>query len=818
MPSSLNLLNYKIENLASEFGSNLKKGLSKKQYSQNLLKYGSNKISKEDNSILKIFLSQFNIFCFLLIFSSLFSLILKEYIDALFIAFFVVLDVSLGFYQEYKSDKTAKLLEKYNSYRCSVLRDGHKYIIDHESLVPGDIIELKPGDIIPADCKLIDSNDLFINESVISGESKPVFKSLHQTRGADPVLISGTAVIKGFATAIVVYTGVNSRIGNISKLSTATSSESIYEKEAKKLSNFILKLVSVSLTIAVIFNYFFNFDFLPKFLLFSIALAVTVIPEALPLVITFSLSNGALRLYKNKVLVKRLTAIEDLGGIDVLCTDKTGTLTENKLIVSDYINFDSENFLRIAYFSINNKGGVDSFDQAIIDYTNLNVKYKELSEIPFDPSRKRSSKLIEYKGEKLLIVKGAFEIISQFDHITSDDRAKLLKFNKDHGDRGNRVLLFGFAKLKKDIFDESDEKNLQICGAIAFEDPIRFSTFEAINKAKDLNLEVKILTGDSKEVSYYVAEKIGLINSISEVVSSHDLSKLKGEALREAIYKAKVFCRVSPEDKYEIIKTLQLKHQVGYMGDGINDAPALKLANVGIAVSNSSDIAKSSADIILTNKSLNVLVSGILEGRKIFYNVTKYIKITISSNFGNYFAMLTSTFFVNYLPLAPIQILLLNFVSDVPLMAVSSDNVDWVDLKTPSKSNFNRLMSITMIMGSISTIFDFIIFFYFRSYGQDILQSSWFLCSVLTEIAIIFSLRTPLFFFKSTKPSFLLSFVATLTAVGAIAAVFHTGANKILGFTPLNLSLTLTVLSITLTYFILSEIIKVILHKVGWLN
>jgi Mg2+-importing ATPase len=549
----LNLLNYKVENLADEFGSDLESGLSTNQIALNKKKYGLNRISKEENSAIKIFLSQFNVFCFLLIFSCLFSLLLKEFIDATFIAFFVVLDVSLGFYQEYKSDRTAKLLERYSAFRVTVIRDGHKNIIDHEEVLPGDIIEIKAGDIIPADLKLIDSNDLYINESVISGESRPVFKSPHQSKDADPVLLSGTAVVKGFGTAIAVYTASDSRIGHISKLSTATSGESVYEKEAKKLSSFILKLVSVSLTGAVIFNYFFNFDTLPKFLLFSIALAVTVIPEALPLVVTFSLSNGALHLYNKKVLVKRLSAIEDMGGIDVLCTDKTGTLTENKLRISDHISFDDGNFLKLAYFSVNQKGGVDSFDEAILKYTDLKLKYKELSEIPFDPSRKRSSKLVEYRNENILIVKGAFEIISKFDHISEKDRSRLLQFNKEQGDRGNRVLLFGYTTLDKKSFDESDEKDLKIVGAIAFEDPIRFSTYDALNTAKNLNLEVKILTGDAKEVSYYVAEKIGLISSIDEVVTSKDLEKLKGEELRKVIFNSKVFCRVSPEEKYEII-------------------------------------------------------------------------------------------------------------------------------------------------------------------------------------------------------------------------------------------------------------------------
>jgi len=306
---------------------------------------------------------------------------------------------------------------------------------------------------------------------------------------------------------------------------------------------------------------------------------------------------------------------------------------------------------------------------------------------------------------------------------------------------------------------------------------------------------------------------VGLVSSEEDVVTSDDLAKFKGEKLRELIFKAKVFCRVSPEEKYNIIKTLQTKYQVGYLGDGINDAPSLKVANVGIAVSNSSDIAKSSADIILTKKSLEVLIDGILEGRKIFYNITKYIKITISSNFGNYTAMLFSVFFVPFLPLKPIQILLLNFVSDVPLMSVSTDNVDNVELRKPSRSNFEKLIRIVFTMGLISSVFDFIVFFYFRQFGEGILQSAWFLTSVLTEILIIFSLRTPQVFFRGPKPSFVLAFISVFTVIFSFASVFNDTLSSFLGFVDLNFEHFKVIIILVFVYFIISELFKIYLNK-----
>lgn len=808
-----NLLSYRVANLVKEFNSNLETGLSQTQYQENLALFGKNKIFQEEFSVLKIFFSQFNIFVFLLLFSSLFSFFLGETIDAIFIGIFVVFGIILGFFQEYKSEKTAKLLEKYSNYRALVTRGGSESVVDAENLVPGDIVELKAGSIIPADIKIYESNDLFVNEAIISGESKPVFKSTHQIKSADPILLSGTSVIKGYARGIVVYTGKNSRIGHISKLSTTTESESVYEKEAKKLSSFIFKLVAVSLFVALVFNYFYDFQDNTKFLLYSIALAVTVIPEALPLVITFSLSNGALKLYKNKVLVKRLTAIEDLGGIEVLCSDKTGTLTENKLVIAETICINGFDLGKLAYMSISQVGELDSFDAAILKHYNYSYNYKILSEIPFDPVRKRSSRLVTFNDKNHLIIKGAFEILNTFDHISEQQRQKLLSFNLIESQKGRRVLVFGHVELDKNELTEKDERLIKICGAISFEDPIKFSAISAIKKAEDLNIDVRILTGDSKEIAYYVAEKTGLVNSVEEVISSEDLAKFRGEELRKVIFNTKVFCRVSPEEKYQIIKTLQNKFQVGYLGDGINDAPSLKVANVGIAVDSSSDIAKSSADIILTKKSLEVLIDGIIEGRKIFYNITKYIKITISSNFGNYFAMLTSVFFVPFLPLKPLQILLLNFVSDVPLMSVSTDNVDGTDLKKPSRSNFPKLLKVIVVMGLISTLFDFVVFWYFKNFGEGVLQSAWFLTSVLTEIVIIYSLRTPQVFYKGPRPSIVLLVVSIITVLLTVLSIFYDNFARFFGFVSLGSSQIYIILGLVLFYFIISEIFKVTLLK-----
>lgn len=807
-----NLLNFKIQNLEKEFQTNITEGLTDLQASEKLKTYGKNTLESSFKGVFSLFLSQFNIFVFLLIFASLFSFSQGEYLDFYLLLAFALIDILLGFYQELKSYNVLSTLNRYHKPECFVIRNGQEMEISKDDLVPGDIVLLKSGSIVPADIKIIKSNNLLVDESSLTGDSNPISKN-SQEGFDDLILYSGSSIISGNVTGIVVYTGKNSRIGHLNKLSKKLDSLTTYQIETKKLSELIFKIVAVSLTIVTLINYFYKFETFTMFLIYAISLAVTVIPEALPLIITFSLSSGAMKLYKNKVIVKKLSAIEDLGGIEVLCTDKTGTLTENKLVFSSDISLGTFDFEKIKFLSINSLHYKDPFDIALKENVQIELKAKILDEIVFDPIRKRSATLVEYNDKRYLVVKGAFEILNSFDHITQNEREKLINFNNEESKKGKRVLLFGYKELDKDRIYPNDEIDLKLEGAVSFEDVIKFSTFHSIKKAQELDIQVKVLTGDSFETSYFVAEKLGILSGRGEIISSEELKKLSGDLLHEAIFKGKVFCRLTPEEKVRVIKVLQSKYMVGYLGEGINDAPALKLANVGVAAWNSTEIARDSSDIILMKKSLDHLIEGIIEGRKIFQNISKYIKITISANFGNFFALLVSSFFVPFLPLLPVQILLIHILSDVPLMFVSTDNVDPAELSEPSKSDFNSLLKLTLILGGVSSIFDFAIFGYFRDFGAPTLHATWFLASILTEILIIYSLRTKKPFFKSVRPSFSLVFSSLLILLLTYLFLTNSSLMGIFHFYQIDTISYLIVIFLCIFYFLLSEAAKLLFYR-----
>ena len=739
----------------------------------------------------------------------IFSYFRGDKFDSFFILFFVSFSVAIGFAQEYRSRKTIKMLQKETEPNSTVIREGSKFIVKRSDLVPGDIIFLKAGDIVPADIKVIESSDFFVNEEFLNKSGESVLK----TPEDDSELYAESSVIKGTCKGVVVYTGLSTRIGALGKDKNEPIQESIFESETRKLSNFIFKFVSITLSATVIYNYFYKIEDFYKFLIFAISLGISVIPEALPFIVTYSLANGAHKLYKNKVLIKKLINIEDLGGIEVLCTDKTGTLTENILKVSNHIEINSNDVIKLAYFTVS-EDSQDPFDIAILAHSKTKVKYQLIEEIPFNPERRCSTRLIFYRGRYILITKGSFESISLYDHISESDRKLIENFNKSQTLNGDRVLLVGYKYLDSYSSDQKiNEEGITIAGGISFEDPLRFSSIEALTKAENLGIDIRILSGDSKETSFYVANKFGLIDSIEDVVSGEELVKLNEDELKQKILSTKVFSRISPKEKSTIIDVLKSKYNVGYLGEGVSDISALRSANIGIAISNSTDIAREAADIIITKKSLNVLIDGIVEGRRIFYNISKYIKITISADFGNYFGMLGSTFFSTFLPLKSIQVLLLTFISDVPLMVITSDNVDNEELQKPIKSNINSLVKIFVTMGLVSSVFDFGIFFYFKNFGESILQSVWFLTSVLTEIFVIFSLRTNRVFIKGSKPSSTLVYVSLAMLLSTLAIVYVPSISNFFGLTSLTPEYLFLSISIAFVYLLISESVKLFIFR-----
>jgi Mg2+-importing ATPase len=824
--------------VVSLFKSNSTKGLGANAVSRGLKKYGPNHLDLTPLSWTAIFWRQFvSPFIYMLIAASLLSFFLQQWLEGVIILFFLLLNTALGFFQEFKSEKTVNLLGKLIAWKQRVLRVGKLQEVDSAELVPGDIIILETGDRISADARLIEVSDLSVDESSLTGESIPVdkhhkkiSKKVSDVSGAINMVFSGTSVISGKAKAVVVATGQASVIGKIAELSTNTKKTSNFADSVSGLSKHIVKLVIVTLVFVLILNIIIKGETnLIELLIFSIALAIGVIPEALPLVMTFTFSKGAMTLAKRQVIVKRLSSIEDLGNIEVLCSDKTGTLTEGELRVFDtyFQKGDAETVISEALLSSGEKAErTDVFDIALERVITKKItsqlnKDTVLSSIPFDPKFLRNSALVKNElGRSRIIVRGAPEIIlSLSNKLSAEQRTSAECWVSEQGRLGRRVLAVASRQLKdikliglKHNLREQ-EKNLEFLGMISFADDIRSSALAAIKQARDLDVKIKIITGDSREVAGAVAYKINLISDPSLVITGDELEKMSPEELEAAVLKYSVFARISPDKKYDIIKSLQKKFHVGYLGDGINDAPALKLAGVSLAVNNAADIAREAADVILLESDLRVIIEGIKEGRKIFINSTKYIKATLASNFGNFYAIAVASLLIPFLPMLPLQLLLLNLLSDFPMISIATDNVDKEELLTPKHYQTKDILIVAMILGILSTIFDFVFFALFKNISPGVLQTNWFIASILTELAFLFSIRTKRLFFLGCRPSTTIFLLSGLAASATLTIPFLSWGQKIFGFIAPEPKHLIWIFSLIILYVIFSEIIKLTYYR-----
>ncbi|MFA5069791.1 MAG: HAD-IC family P-type ATPase [Patescibacteria group bacterium] len=821
------------EELSKEFSVDLNKGLSKAEAEKRLLSYGPNKISGREVNGWQILKRQFTSpFIWLLLGAVGLAFILREFIDGGMILLFVAINTFLGFIQEYHSENAVKLLKRYMVHRLRTLRDGREETVESASLVPGDIILVKPGDILPADLRFFAAYDLMVDESVLTGESAPAKKSAETEKeksnaifAATNIGFSGTHIMTGEGKGIIFATGAKTEIGRIAKMTGETIHIGAFEKNLAKFSTFILRLISITLVAVFLANLFIKgLSDLAELVIFSIALAISVIPEALPVVTTFSLSRGALRLAKNKVVVKRLAAIEDLGSVEILCTDKTGTLTENKLTVDQVYAFQDRPALWLANLAAPNikdddEPG-DAFDQALIGHLpaeeKINIKqYGQIEEIPFDPERRRNSVIVQKDKEFILISRGAAEeIIKLCPKISPAEKEKLTAWHVSAGRAGRRVIAVASRKLtakNKDIL--AGENNLDFAGLISFIDPVKKSTKDAVNKAESLGVKIKILTGDSPEVAGAVAQQIALTDDITAVITGENFQKLSHEEQHKATEKYAVFARVTPEQKFNIIHILQEKYEVGFLGEGINDAPALKISNVGLVVESASDIARETADIVLLNKSLKVIIDGVEEGRRVFANTLKYIKATLTSNFGNFFAVAIASLLIDYLPMLPLQILLLNLLSDFPMIAIATDNVDLAELKKPRHYKIKDVALMAITLGVISTVFDFIFFGLFYRISPATLQTNWFIGSVITELLLIFSIRTRYFFLKGKKLSPTLLWLSVAAIGITILLPFTFIGRDLFKFTAPTYTQLLTISLVAITYFIFTESGKLLYYR-----
>jgi len=811
-------------------------GLSEKEAENRLKTYGFNEIKGREVGLFDVFLRQFKSpFFYLLFIAAILAFFIGDNkIDSLVIFIFIFVNVLMGFFQEARAEKAVLLLKKYIPLKTKVLRSGEEKIIDKNLLVPGDIVLLEPGDIVPADLRILKVENFLIDESVLSGESVPLSKiTISLSKAADEVFeakniaFAGTSVISGRGEGIVIGTGRKTVLGEITKLVSGITRESVYEKELFNFSRIILRFVVISITFVFLANLIIkgttNFF---EFLLFSLALIVSIIPEALPVVITFALSEGSLKLAKEKVVVKRLSSVEDLGSIEILCVDKTGTLTENKLSLEKISAADKEKCLLYAllassYMTEEIESTLNPFDLALFEKASSVIrqslkKFKEISEIPFDPFRLRGSVLLEdEKGNSILIVKGAPETIlklsSKFE--SGQDRETIEKEIIKEGREGKRILAVAYKTIKKRDISEKDEKDLTFFGYFSFLDPLKETAKEAVQLARKLGVDIKILTGDSKEVAGLVAKEVGLIEDSQKVILGETLDFLSREDFEKACEKFAVFARVSPQTKYKIVEALQKKYDVGFLGEGINDAPALKMANVAIAVPGATDVSQEVSDVILLEKDLRVIIGGIENGRNIFANINKYIKCALASNFGNFYSIAAISLFISFLPMLPIQILLGNLLSDFPLISIVTDRVDTEELKKPKFYQLNRVLSLVIFLALVSTIFDFIFFAIFYKVQPAILQTLWFIESILTEILLIFAIRTRNFFLKAKKPSLPLLALTSLDAIFIVALPFTNFGKTAFHFVSPPVPFLLIVFSLVISYFLISEMVKLLYFR-----
>jgi Mg2+-importing ATPase len=794
-------------------------GLTSVEARKRLKKEGKNLIPRRKISLIYLFLRQFQSwFIFLLFGSALISLILGEIHQVITIFLIVGITGFLGFLQEFRHQKIIEKLENLISYRVWVKRDGQIQEIKKEDLVSDDLVILEKGDIIPADLKLLSSQGFLVDEAILTGESKPVEKN------KGDILFAGTEVLSGSGEGIVIKKGGQTRISQIAWLASGNEVPSVLEEDIKVLSRFIMKLVVITLFLVFLGNILFK-GFgtdIPAFLLFISALGVGIVPEALPAVVLVTLSFGAAKMAKKGAIVKRLSSLDDFGNIKILCVDKTGTLTQDTLEVSRIWAKDEKLFWRLFLASTvgekDRKGKLrNHFDEALLKTVKGTIKEENwhlVLRIPFDASKRREAVVVKKGREILMIIKGAPEEILRLSILSPKERENFELKIREEGKAGKRVYALAFKRIKgrRDFQEEEERNDFSFVGFVSFVDSLKPGVKKILDRARKLGLDVRILTGDTPELALMVGRKISLIEKDERVISGFDLERLSKKEAEEAIFSSKIFARVTPEQKLRIVNILRKKFSVGFLGDGINDAPALKAATVGIAVDRASDVAKEAADVVLLEKDLGLIIDGIEEGRKTFLNVIKYIRYTLSSNFGNCYALAIISLFIPFLPLMPNQVLLVNLLSDFPLIGVALDNVDEQEIKSPQSLNLNKTAILIIILGIVSSFFDFVFFFFYRNSGERIIQTLWFIESVLTEIVFIYSIRTRFFFLKAKSPAKIFLVFSFLTFITTLIIPFSPFAESFYFERPLFIQL-LGVFLIVLFYFLATEAVKISYFK-----
>lgn len=848
------------------------KGLDQEQVEANRVLYGENTITKgqEDSIFKKIYESIINPFTIILLVIAFISLVTNVWLakpgqedptTSIIIVVLVLISGGIRFVQELRSDKATTNLSKMIINTATVIRDGLEQELPIDELVVGDLVKLSAGDMIPADVILFESRDFFVQQSGLTGESDAVEKlalnkatnqNVDSLLEAESLAFMGTNVISGSATAMVLAVGDDTMMGAIEQTLNTYDEPTSFEREMNSISWLLIRLMLVMVPIVFFANGLTDGDWLEAGV-FALSVGVGLTPEMLPMIITASLAKGSIIMAKEKVVIKKLNAIQDLGAIDILCTDKTGTLTQDEIVLEYPLDIHGDldmAVLRRAYLNSHFQTGLKNLmDRAIISRTekeakehailqDLDTSFQKIDELPFDFERRRMSVIVKddsnvvsmvTKGalEEMLTISTHVEYRGEIIPITESIRQEVLAEVGQLNRQGLRVLGVGYKSgLREDYaYAVDDESDMILTGYLAFLDPPKPSAAPAIQALLEHGVRTKILTGDNEKVTQAICEKVGL--DVEHMLLGADIDQMTDQELAEVVEKVTVFAKLSPDQKARII--LQLKkngHGVGYMGDGINDAPSMKVADVGISVDTAVDIAKETADVILLDKDLMVLETGIVEGRKVYANMTKYIKMTVSSNFGNIFSLLVASIFLPFLPMAPVHLIVLNLVYDLSCVALPFDNVDQDFLKQPHTWEAKSITRFMVWMGPISSVFDILtfIFLYFiivplvtghhYVHGSEsalqfiiLFQTGWFIESMWSQTMVIHMLRTAKVPFVQSRPAWLV-ILMTLVAAFFVTSLPYGPLVNILRLAPLGFPYFLFLICIIFLYMFSVTVIK----------
>ena len=822
-------------------------GLTNKEAQKRLNNNGKNIVIKEVNR--SIFYFIFNSlkeeFIIILLVLAVINFSLGDKLGSLVIILIAIISILIRVLEDYSAYKFNKKLRSKIVSTTKVIRDNKELEIKVENVVVGDIISLNAGSIIPADCIIINSKDLFVNESVFTGESIPVEKKETNKKEYDNlfdiknILYMSSSVISGTAKAIVVKTGFDTYLGKIGKEINDKKNITAFDKGMKDITNMLIKFMVVICLVILLVDGIIRSNF-TEAILFAFSVAVGITPSMLPMIVNVNLTKGTKTLAKKKVLVKHIESIQNLGAIDTLCTDKTGTLTENKIVLQKYIDVlgkENNNILEYAYINSYYSTGMKNIvDRAIMIYgskhnlDNILPKYEKIDEIPFDYNRKIMSIIVKNNSTYRMITKGAMEevlkrctkvkIKGKEEDLTKELINTVTTKAKEMATSGMQVLAIAAKKTEKDIlsFDENTEKDMTFIGFVAFLDSPKKDVKKVINKLRKYGVKTKILTGDNQYSTKTVSSLAG-INS-DEILTGAEIDKLSDKALSIKVEEIDVFARLNPMQKERVVRILKSNgHVVGYMGDGINDAPSLLQSDVGLSVNTATDIAKETSDMILLEKNLEVIADGIIEGRKVYGNIIKYMKMALSADFGDVFSIMIASIFLPFLPLLPIQMLFQDFIYDFSQIGIPYDNVDEEFITFPKKWNTKGIAKFMIVMGITSSIIDvlaFLTFWHLLGYNsiekESYFQTAWFITSLITELMIIYNVRTSKDILNSRPSKILLSLTLLSTVLTIITPLL---LHNVLSFhfEILSIKFYLYLLSLVILYILIVSIVKRIYIK-----